>query len=68
MIGTAREPGKATELSALPNTHVVRLDTADLPSIAEAAEEIAVLAPAGIDQLWNVIFSSSSAKLLKHMC
>jgi NAD(P)-dependent dehydrogenase (short-subunit alcohol dehydrogenase family) len=55
VIATARKPEDAKQLRALPNViGIVKAEMADLPSLPRVAEEIAELAPDGIDELWNV--------------
>lgn len=54
IIGTARNPAAATELAALPNVSVIRLDISDLSSIPKFAEDILRITPDGVDILWNV--------------
>lgn len=55
IIGTARRPEEATELKALANCiDVVQAEMADISSLPRVAEDIAKLAPDGIDELWNV--------------
>jgi NAD(P)-dependent dehydrogenase (short-subunit alcohol dehydrogenase family) len=53
VIGTARNPAKAEKLQALVNVHVVAMDITSPKSVEAAAEEVAKLAPEGIDELWN---------------
>lgn len=55
IIAVIRNPASATDLQALPNVlGVVKGDMADLVSLPKVAEDIATLAPEGIDELWNV--------------
>jgi NAD(P)-dependent dehydrogenase (short-subunit alcohol dehydrogenase family) len=54
IIATARTPEAATKLKALPNVSVVQAEMSDLKSLPRVVADIAVLAPEGIDELWNV--------------
>ncbi|KZT62123.1 NAD(P)-binding protein [Calocera cornea HHB12733] len=51
VIGTARDPAKATTLSAIPGVNVVALDVTNPESNQAAAEEVARLTGGAIDVL-----------------
>lgn len=60
VIGTARNPADAQKLRSLDNVHVVAMDVASPTSVQAAADEVARLAPEGLDELWNNAAQSSS--------
>lgn len=53
VIGTARNPSAADELKSIPNVTVLTLDVSSKESITDFAEELAKVAPHGIDMIWN---------------
>ncbi|KAH8799719.1 hypothetical protein F5884DRAFT_863329 [Xylogone sp. PMI_703] len=54
VIAVIRNPDEATTLKSFPNIlGVVKGDMGDLASLPRVAEDVAKLAPEGIDELWN---------------
>jgi len=54
IIAVVRKPEAATNLQRIPNIiGILKGDMGDLASLPQVAEDIAKLAPSGIDELWN---------------